>query len=246
MSVELRDLTDTVVLVTGAGAGIGAAVAAQLTSVGARVVVADLDLGAAQKVADELPEGLAVARQMNVRDPDSARLAVEAAKSLWGRLDSVVCNAGIGAFGGILDHPDDRLAAIVETNLMGTIWAVRAAVAHFDTAGEGGDIVIVASVAGLGSASGLESVYAASKYGQVGLATSLDRELRSRGIRVSTIAPAAVNTEFADGLGRTADDPVKETFLAPDDVAFAVCTVLTQPRRMRTALWTLWSMDEQA
>ena len=133
----------------------------------------------------------------------------------WGRLDSVVCNAGIGVFGGILDYPDERLAAIVDTNVLGTVWAVRAAVEQFDAAGAGGDIVIVASVAGLGTASGQESVYAATKFGQVGLAISLDRELRPRGIRVSTIAPAAVNTGFADGLGRTAGDPVKQTYLAP-------------------------------
>ena len=106
--------------------------------------------------------------------------------------------------------------------------------------------MIVASVAGLGTASGQESVYAATKFGQVGLAISLDRELRSRGIRVSTIAPAAVNTGFADGLGRTAGDPVKQTYLAPADVAHAVSTTLAQPRRMRTALWSMWSMSEDA
>ena len=89
-------------------------------------------------------------------------------------------------------------------------------------------------------------MYAASKFGQVGLAISLDRELRPRGIRVSTIAPAAVNTGFADGLGRTAGDPIKDSYLSPADVAHAVSTVLAQPRRMRTALWTLWSMSEDA
>jgi 3-oxoacyl-[acyl-carrier protein] reductase len=124
------------------------------------------------------------------------------------------------------------------------MWAVRAAVEHYDHRGGGGDLVIVASVAGLGSASGQESVYASSKYGQVGLAISVDRELRSRGIRVSTIAQAAVNTGFADGVGRTADDPIKNSYLLPFDVGAAVVTVLQQPRRMRTAPWTLWSMSE--
>ena len=150
------------------------------------------------------------------------------------------------SIGYILDHSDERLAAILDTNLAGTVWVVRAAVAHFDSRPGGGDIVVVASVAGLGSASGQESVYAGSKYGQVGLAISLDRELRPRGIRVSTIAPAAVNTTFADGFGRTAGDPVKDSYLAPDDVAAAVTFTLTQPRRMRTALWSLWSMAENA
>jgi NAD(P)-dependent dehydrogenase (short-subunit alcohol dehydrogenase family) len=246
MHVEQRDLTDSVILVTGAGAGIGAATAELLTDQGACVAVADRDPAAAAATTDRLPAGRALACTMDVRSPDDARAAVAAAVGKWGRLDSIVSNAGIGVFGGILDYTDEQLAAIVDTNLLGTVWLVRAAVEHFDAAGAGGDIVIVASVAGLGSASGQESVYAASKFGQVGLAISLDRELRPRGIRVSTIAPAAVNTGFADGLGRTSGDPVKDAYLTPADVAGAVTTVLAQPRRMRTALWTLWSMSEDA
>jgi NAD(P)-dependent dehydrogenase (short-subunit alcohol dehydrogenase family) len=241
---ERRDLTDSVVLVTGAGAGIGAATARQLLHAGARVVLADLDPIGAWKVAADWPAEQTLVERMDVRSPADAPAAVAAAVERWGRFDSLVCNAGIGVFGSILDYPDDKLTAIIDTNLLGTIWAVRAAVAHFDSRPGGGDLVIVASVAGLGSASGSESVYAASKFGQVGLAISLDRELRTRGIRVSTIAPAAVNTGFADGLGRIEGDPVKDSYLAPDDVAFAVTTVLAQPRRMRTALWTLWSMSE--
>jgi NAD(P)-dependent dehydrogenase (short-subunit alcohol dehydrogenase family) len=246
MPAERRDLTDSVVLVTGAGAGIGAATSRQLLEAGARVVLADLDPMQAQQVAADWPAEQTLVARTDVRSPADAQAAVAAAAARWGRFDSLVCNAGIGVFGSILDYPDHKLTAIIDTNLLGTIWAVRAAVAHFDSRPGGGDLVIVASVAGLGSASGAESVYAASKFGQVGLAISLDRELRTRGIRVSTIAPAAVNTGFADGLGRTEGDPVKDSYLAPDDVAFAVTTVLAQPRRMRTALWTLWSMSENA
>lgn len=246
MPAEVRDLTGSVVLVTGAGAGIGAATASLLAEAGATVVLADRDA----ERAGTLTEGWAPERYllhtMDVRVPDDARAVVAATVERFGRLDSVICNAGIGVFGGILDYTDEQLAAIVETNLLGTIWAVRAAVEHFDSREGGGDLVFVASVAGLGSASGQESVYASSKYGQVGLAVSLDRELRPRGIRVSTIAPAAVNTGFADGLGRVAGDPGKKAYLAPADVGSAVVTVLQQPRRMRTALWTLWSMAENA
>lgn len=246
MPAELRDLTGSVVLVTGAGAGIGAAVAHQLLEAGASVVLGDLSLDRARAAAGDAPTDRVLPVAMDVRSPVAAKAAVRKAVDTFGRLDSVVCNAGIGVFGGILDYDDDQLAAIVETNLLGTVWVVRAAVAHFDERGGGGDLVLVASVAGLGSASGQESVYASSKYGQVGLAISLDRELRPRGIRVSTIAPAAVNTGFADGLGRSEGDPIKDTYLSPDDVGFAVVTVLRQPRRMRTALWSLWSMSENA
>ncbi len=245
MPAETRDLTGSVVLITGAGSGIGAATATLLLEAGANVVLADFRPAAAQEVADQWPAEQTLVQSMNVRSAADAHAAVAAAVDRWGRIDSLISNAGIGVFGSILDYSDDQLAAIVDTNLLGTIWTVRAAVPEFDRHG-GGDIVIVASVAGLGSASGQESVYAASKYGQVGLAVSLDQELRPRGIRVSTIAPAAVNSGFADGLGRIAGDPIKDSYLAPTDVAAAITTVLQQPRRMRTALWTLWSMNENA
>jgi 3-oxoacyl-[acyl-carrier protein] reductase len=110
------------------------------------------------------------------------------------------------------------------------------------TAGAG-DIVIVSSVAGLRGGAD-EAVYAATKFAQVGLACSLDRELREQGIRVSTICPAGVETEFAMGLGRTKDMPGLHDMLAADDVAAAIRCVLEQPRTMRTQLWSMWSMSQ--
>ncbi|MHB1534789.1 MAG: SDR family oxidoreductase [Acidimicrobiales bacterium] len=139
---------------------------------------------------------------------------------------------------------DAELAEIMETNLAGTVWAVRAAVPAMLSAG-GGDIVIVASVAGI-RGGGNEAVYAATKFAQVGLAGSLDRELREKGIRVCAICPAGVSTEFAMGRGRTPDMPGLDRMLRPEDVAGAVRAVLEQPRRMRTQLWSMWSMDESS
>ena len=92
----------------------------------------------------------------------------------------------------------------------------------------------------------MEAVYASTKFAQVGLAGALDRELREKGVRVSAICPAGVNTEFALGLGRTAGDPALDDFLRPEDVGHAIVTVLEQPRRIRTTLWTMWSMAEQS
>jgi 3-oxoacyl-[acyl-carrier protein] reductase len=103
--------------------------------------------------------------------------------------------------------------------------------------------VIVASVAGFRGGAD-EGVYAATKFAQVGLAGSLDRELREKGIRVTTIGPAGTATEFAIGTGRTEDMPELQTYLQPEDIAFAIRTVLEQPRRLRTQYWTLWSMGQ--
>jgi 3-oxoacyl-[acyl-carrier protein] reductase len=131
---------------------------------------------------------------------------------------------------------------MMDTNIAGTVWPIRAAVPGFIEAGEG-DIVIVASVAGLRGAAD-EAVYAATKFAQVGLAGALDRELREHGIRVTTLSPGGTATEFAMGSGRTPDMPGLAEMMRPEDVASAVVTVLKQPRTMRTLLWSMRSIHE--
>jgi len=175
------------------------------------------------------------------RPEDNARL-VEAAVQRWGRVDSVVPNAGIGMYGGILDQTDEQLAEMMDTNYAGTVWTVRAALPPMLAAG-GGDVVIVSSVAGFRGGAD-EAVYAGTKHAQVGLAGSLDRELREKGVRVTLICPAGTATEFAVGAGRIDDDPRFAEWLTADDVAAAVVATLQQPRSMRTAIWTLWSMGQ--
>jgi len=91
-----------------------------------------------------------------------------------------------------------------------------------------------------------EAVYAGTKHAQVGLAGSLDRELREHGIRVTTICPAAVSTEFAIGAGRNEGDAWLDDVLRPEDVAHTVLAVLRQPRRLRTQTWVLRAMSEES
>ena len=203
--------------------------------------------GRRQERLDELVAELgaenAVGVAMDVRRPeDNARL-VEAAVQRWGRLDSVVPNAGIGMYGGILDQTDEQLVEMMDTNYAGTVWTVRAALPALLATGDGGDIVIVSSVAGFRGGAD-EAVYTGTKHAQVGLAGSLDRELREKGVRVTLICPAGTATEFAVGAGRTDDDPRFADWLTPEDVATAIVTTLAQPRSMRTAIWTLWSMGQ--
>lgn len=244
VTYELRDLTDTVVVITGATAGIGAAAARQLAEAGARVALGGRRQDRLDTLVAELGADRAVAVPMDVRDPADNQRLVAAAVDTWGRLDSVVANAGIGMYGGILDHSDEEIERMMHTNYDGTVWTVRAAVPALLAAG-GGDVVIVSSVAGL-RGGGDEAVYAGTKFAQVGLAGALDRELREHGIRVTAIAPAGVETEFAMGYGRTEGDPALAAYLRDDDVAFTIRTVLQQPRAVRTTLWALWSMGQQS
>ena len=237
----MDELRDSVVAITGASAGIGRATARELAGAGARVVVGARRRDRLEALEREFPDRI-VAVEMDVRSPDDARRLIGEAVDRFGRLDSLVANAGIGMYGGILDNTDEDLATMLDTNIAGTVWPIRAAVPEMRKAGRG-DIVIVASVAGFRGGAD-EAVYAATKFAQVGLAGSLDRELREQGIRVTTIGPAGTSTEFAMGAGRTEDMPELRTYLRPEDIAFAIRTVLEQPRRLRTQYWTIWSMAQ--
>ncbi len=238
-----RDLTGTVVAITGATAGIGRETARQLVAKGAKVALGGRRQERLDELVAELGADNAVAVVMDVRSPeDNARL-VAAAVERWGRLDSVVPNAGVGMYGGILDQTDEDLAFMMDTNYAGTVWSVRAALPAMLATGDGGDIVIVSSVAGF-RGGGDEAVYAGTKHAQVGLAGGLDRELREHGVRVTLICPAGTATEFAVGAGRTEDDPRFAEWLKPEDVAAAVVHTLEQPRSLRTHIWTLWSMGQ--
>ena len=217
MPAETRSLQDTVVVITGATAGIGAATARLLVEAGAKVALGGRRQERLSALVDELGAENAV---------------------------GVVCDVSIGIYGGIMDTSDERLAEMMQTNFAGTVWTVRAAIPEMLRTTGGGDIVIVSSAAGLRGGAD-EAVYAGTKFAQVGLAGAMDRELREQGIRVTAICPAGVETEFAIGDGRTAGDPALGDYMRPEDVAFAIVTVLAQPRRVRTTIWSLWSMGQQ-
>jgi 3-oxoacyl-[acyl-carrier protein] reductase len=239
----MESLKDAVAVITGASAGIGRATARELLAAGARVVVGARRQERLEVIEAEYP-GRVAAVSMDVRSPDDAKRLVSTAIEQFGRLDILVANAGIGMYGGILDHTDEALTTMLDTNIAGTVWPIRAAVPHMLETGRG-DIVIVASVAGFRGGAD-EAVYAATKFAQVGLAGALDRELRGKGIRVTTIGPAGTASEFAIGAGRTEDMPELQTYLRPEDIAFAIRTVLEQPRRLRTQYWTMWSMAQES
>jgi len=237
----VRDLTGQVAAITGVSAGIGRACATALVAEGMKVVGGARRADRLDELADELG-GAFIPVAVDVRKPEGGRRLVEAAFEAFGRLDAVVPNAGIGVYGGILDQTDEQISAMIETNIAGTIWPIRAAVPSMTEAGSG-DIVIVASVAGI-RGGGDEAVYAATKFAQLGLAGGLDRELREKGIRVSIIAPGGVATEFAMGTGRTPDMAGLNDMLRAEDVAAAVATVLKQPSSMRTLVWSMRSIHE--
>ena len=237
----MRDISGLTVAITGASAGIGEATARAVVAEGASVVLGARRVDRLEALAAELGSSAAIV-EMDVREPADSQRLVQEAYTRFGRLDALVANAGIGAYGGIMDLTDEKLKTMMDTNVAGTVWPIRAAVPGFVEQG-GGDIVIVASVAGI-RGNGDEAVYAATKFAQVGLAGGLDRELRESGVRVSTICPGGTATEFAMGAGRTPDMPGLADMMSADNVAEAVVTVLQQPLSMRTLIWSMRSIQE--
>ena len=131
---------------------------------------------------------------------------------------------------------------MIDVNLKGTLYTAAAALPHLIESGEG-DFVSLASVAGVRAFPG-ESVYNASKFGQVGFTRSLDHELREKGVRCTCICPGGVHTEFAIGAGRQHGDPELEEMLTPDEVAEVVLFTVTRPRSMRILTTTFRPLNE--
>jgi 3-oxoacyl-[acyl-carrier protein] reductase len=219
----MTTLDGKVALVTGASRGIGAAVARALDGAGVR-------LGLASRSGDDL--GLdAVALPTDVRDPDQLQALVDATVARFGRLDILFANAGVGAYGPFLDLDRGWLDEMIDVNLKGTLYAVRAALPHLLASGEA-DIVTLASEAGRRGLPN-EAVYCASKFGQVGFTRALDHELREHGVRCTNVCPGGVATDFAlePGRGRAAE--ATEGMMSAEDVAEVVMFVLTRPRGHR-------------
>src|SRR2546421_3972728 len=217
-------LEGKVAMVIGGSRGIGVAVARGLAEAGVR-------LGLASRSGDDLGLDDAVAQPCDVRDPAQVDALVAATVERFGRLDILVANAGVGAYGPFLELEPGYLEEMVDVNVKGTLYAVRAALPHLLESGEG-DIVTLASEAGRRGLP-LEAVYCASKFAQVGFTRALDHELRERGIRCTNVCPGGVATDFALEPGRGRTQAALSVLMSADDDADVVLFVLTRPRNHR-------------
>jgi 3-oxoacyl-[acyl-carrier protein] reductase len=237
-------LDGRVALVTGAGAGIGAAVAQRLAAEGATVAVADRDADAAGSVVAAIAEsgGHAIAIGADVTNTQAVREAVAAAAALGDALHIVVNNAGIIRPAMLPDLDEEAFRLVVDVHLLGTYRVLHAALAHLPDDGTG-RIINSTSAAGMVGTVG-QANYGAAKAGIIGLTKSAARELAKRTITVNAVAPLAAtsmtetvrtNPKLAAKtleripLGRFAQpDEVAGTFafLASDDAAYITGQVL--------------------
>jgi NADP-dependent 3-hydroxy acid dehydrogenase YdfG len=220
----MTSLDGKVALVTGASRGIGAAVARAFAAEGVHLALAS------RSGADLGLEG-ALARPCDVRRPDDLEALAAEAVERFGGIDVLVANAGVGAYGPFLDLPADQLEEMIDVNVKGTLYAVRAVLPHL-LESDAADIVTLASEAGRRGLP-LEAVYCASKFAQVGFTRALDHELREQGVRCSNVCPGGVATDFAMGRGRTREMPALAGMMTPENVAEVVLFVISRPRNHR-------------
>jgi NADP-dependent 3-hydroxy acid dehydrogenase YdfG len=223
-------VTERAAFITGASRGVGAAVARAFHADGMGVALAS-------RSGEDLGIGLGL--KCDVRDPDAVSAAVDATVAEFGRLDVVVANAGVGAYGPFLEMKPDDVEAMIDINLKGTLYTARFTLPHLIESK--GDFVSIASVAGLRAFPG-EAVYNASKFGMLGFTRSLDHELRELGVRAMNIAPGGVATDFAMGSGRTPESV--EGMMSAEEVADVVLFAVNQPRNLRMMTVSFRPMNE--
>jgi len=220
----VRPLAGQVAVVTGAGRGIGAAIAKELSGLGATAVLCGRTPGSLESVAQAITEagGKAEVVPCDVASLPLVEAAAGRVEALFGRVDILVNNAGIGGFGGPLHLlAPDSWEQILNTNLRGVYYVVRG-FAPMMIRARSGHIINISSLAGKNALPN-GAAYAASKWGLNGLSYSLAEELRGYNIRVAVICPGSTNTELSPHVGK---DPGK--MLQPEDVAHAVAMLVTQ------------------
>ena len=193
--------TDRVAIVTGAGAGIGRAIASRLGSEGARITLVDFDGELAEEAAGELRgAGAEVVTVVgDVGEAETARRAVDEAVSAWGRVDVLVNNAGIGGdVGNIWELPVEEMDRVYRTNLRGVYLFTHYAVPPM-LERDYGRIVNIASIAGKEGNPRMVP-YSATKAAVIGLTKSVGKELATTGVRVNCVTPAVVRTRILEQL----------------------------------------------
>lgn len=185
-------LQDKVAIITGAGAGIGEAIARAFAAEGAHVVVSDIDAGRAQRVADSLPSAIAVTA--DVRDEDAVRGLVDAAVKEFGGLHVVVPNAGIATTVPLTELSFAQWRDVMSVNLDGVFLTVRHSLPALLASG-GGSIVTISSITST-AGSALIASYAAAKAAVRNLTETISAELRGHGIRANALLPGFIDTEL--------------------------------------------------
>jgi NADP-dependent 3-hydroxy acid dehydrogenase YdfG len=228
---EMR-LSSRVIAITGASAGIGRATAVRVAAEGAAVVVsarrADRLAGLVADLEKTGARALAVPGDVT-NEPDMTTLVSRAVET-FGRLDVMICNAGIGYHGTLEETPPEAMRRLVDVNLLGTLYAARAALLVMRRQGTG-HIIAVSSMAGRRGIGG-SPLYSATKAAQIGFIESLRAEFAGTGLHASVVLPVVTTSEFHDTIARDFGYAVSGTGprQSAEDVARAIADCIASPR----------------
>ena len=232
MSRAAGHLAGQVVVITGASSGIGEAVARRAAGEGATVVVAARRADKLQALVTDLTRDghRALAVPGDVTDPSAARTLVDRTVAAFGRIDVMVCNAGIGFHAALEATPVEVMRRLVDVNLMGTLFAAHAALVPMRRA-DRGHIIAVSSIVGRRGIEG-SAVYSATKAAQVAFIEALRAECLGTGIYASVVLPVSTVTEFHAAIARDYGQTVhgRGPKQSADQVAEAVVDCMIRPR----------------
>lgn len=237
----MQSLKNKNALITGAGKGIGKAVALALAAEGTNIILlartkADLEKTAVEVESFGVKAFIVTA---DISDIKSVNEAVEKALAEFKTIDILINNAGIGKFGKFMDLTPEEFEQIIKVNLMGVYYATRAVLPGMIEQ-QSGDIVNISSTAGLKGAAAT-SAYSASKFAVIGLTESLMQEVRKHNIRVTALTPSTVATDMAKDLNLTDGNPDK--VMQPEDVAELIVAQLKLNRRVFIKDSGIWSTN---
>ncbi|MEI2274011.1 3-ketoacyl-ACP reductase [Sphingobacterium sp. ML3W] len=237
----MENITGKRALVTGGAKGLGKAIAVALAKEGVHVAITGRNQTALKQTADELKTlGTQVTYAVfDVSDNVAVQQGINNLNETFGNFDILINNAGISSFSSVMDMEVQDWTAIINVNLLGTYFVTKAVLPQLIEKNQG-DIVMVSSTAGLNGAA-TTSAYSASKFGVIGFADSLMREVRKNNIRVCTLMPSTIASDMSKDLGLTDGDP--EKVLQPEDFAELIIAHLKLPRRAMLKSASLWSTN---
>lgn len=237
----MENLTGKRALVTGGAKGLGKAIAVALAQEGVHVAITGRNEAALKQTAAALATwGTEVTYAVfDIADNTAVQREINSLSESFGHFDILINNAGISSFGSVADMDVDEWTSMIQVNLVGTYFVTKAVLPYFIQKNQG-DIVMVSSTAGLNGAA-TTSAYSASKFGLIGFADSLMREVRKNNIRVSTFMPSTIASDMSKELGLTDGDPDK--VLQPEDFAELIVANLKLPRRAMLKSASLWSTN---
>ncbi|MWB96425.1 3-ketoacyl-ACP reductase [Flavobacterium sp. GA093] len=237
----MTDLKNKNALITGAGKGIGKAIALALAKEGVNVILISRTQFDVDQLAIEIENfGVkSLALSADVSDINSVNAAVEKALLQFKNIDILINNAGIASFGKFMELEPADWEKIIQVNLMGTYYTTRAVLPNMIER-QSGDIINISSTAGL-NGNALTSAYSASKFAVMGLTDSLMQEMRKHNIRVTALTPSTVATDLAIDLKLTDGNP--EKVMQAEDVAELIIAQLKLNRRVFIKNSSIWSTN---